>query len=468
VSQLRTAFAHSVRSPHRPVAQACRDFGISRQTGYVWLRRFDAQPGAELADRSRRPRLSPGKTDHVASTAIPVQGTPANPTSVVMRHTTRSVRPVAGCSLFVIALLTSAAPADPPRFAITELPTLGGVGSRGVAVNRSGLVCGESNRPNEGYMVATAWLPPDHQPVYLTGSGGSVATGSSVNELGVIVGYSDTLGNAYRAAPPGVAPAIIGEMGTHAGLAACITEHGDICGGWTGQGAEGSHPFMIRAGVFSALPLLQGGTQGAASGINESGLVVGWSEQGPNGGFTRAAKWENGVVSALAGGESLNAAISVNDEGWIVGYTSDPSSPPTTATLWIDPQNPIDLGALVPSHWQHMAYAINNHRQIVGTSGVRAFVWEDGVMHDLATMIPADSGWLLYAANGISADPRLSPDAALPRGLRPLRGPRLAGLLRLPRRLLRKRSQGRFQRGWLGQLAGLLRLSRGVLRRLLI
>jgi transposase InsO family protein len=62
VSQLRTAFAHSVRSLHRPVAQVCRDFGISRQTGYVWLRRFDAQPGAELADRSRRPRLSPGKT----------------------------------------------------------------------------------------------------------------------------------------------------------------------------------------------------------------------------------------------------------------------------------------------------------------------------------------------------------------------------------------------------------------------
>jgi transposase InsO family protein len=62
VSQLRTAFAHCVRSLDRPVAQVCRDFGISRQTGYAWLRRFDADPGAELTDRSRRPRSSPKKT----------------------------------------------------------------------------------------------------------------------------------------------------------------------------------------------------------------------------------------------------------------------------------------------------------------------------------------------------------------------------------------------------------------------
>jgi probable HAF family extracellular repeat protein len=220
----------------------------------------------------------------------------------------------------------------------------------------------------------------------------------------VIVGFSDTLAGAYRAAPtppPGLPAALIGELGTHSGMAACITDHGDLCGTWSGPGAEGQHPFMIRAGVFTALPLLQGGTQGEAAAINENGLIVGWSESGPNGGFTKAAKWENGVVGDLVGGQSLNAAYSVNDEGWIVGYTSDPSDPRYKATLWIDPRDPIDLGALVPSHWQHMAYAINNHRQIVGTSGVHAFLWEDGVMHDLSTMISPDN-WLLYSANGIS------------------------------------------------------------------
>jgi probable HAF family extracellular repeat protein len=316
-----------------------------------------------------------------------------------MRNAPRSACAQAVYALGLLALTTAPALAD-ARFTITELPTLGGVGSRGVAVNRSGLVCGESNRLNQGYMVATAWLPPDYHPLYLTGSGGSVATGSSVNEAGVIVGYSDVLENAYRAAPPGVAPAIIGEMGTHGGMAACITEHGDLCGAW--GNAHGTQPFMIRSGVFTELPLLEGGMQGCATGINESGLVVGWSEFGPNGGYNRAAKWENGAVSELTGGLSLCAAIAVNDEGWIVGYTSDPSSPRYTATLWIDPHNPLDLGTVIPSHWQHMAYAINNRRQIVGTSGDHAFLWENGVMQDLEAAIPAGSNWLLYSANGIS------------------------------------------------------------------
>ncbi len=159
---------------------------------------------------------------------------------------------------------------------------------------------------------------------------------------------------------------------------------------------------MIRAGAFSALPLLQGGSQGAAAAINESGLAVGWSEQGPNGGFTRAAKWENGAVTQLAGGQSLNSAYAVNNEGWIVGYTSDPSSAPYVATLWTDAQTAVNLGALVPAHWQHMAYAINNHRQIVGTSGDHAFLWENGRMQDLAALIPAGTTWLLESANGIS------------------------------------------------------------------
>jgi transposase InsO family protein len=38
----------------------CRRFGISRQTGYVWLQRLRA--GEPMADRSRRPHLSPHRT----------------------------------------------------------------------------------------------------------------------------------------------------------------------------------------------------------------------------------------------------------------------------------------------------------------------------------------------------------------------------------------------------------------------
>jgi transposase InsO family protein len=42
------------------VSQLCQRFGISRQTGYVWLRRLQA--GEPVEDRSRRPHASPRRT----------------------------------------------------------------------------------------------------------------------------------------------------------------------------------------------------------------------------------------------------------------------------------------------------------------------------------------------------------------------------------------------------------------------
>jgi putative transposase len=44
------------------VAQLCRQFGISRKTGFKWLTRFRSQGGPGLSDRSRRPHRSPERT----------------------------------------------------------------------------------------------------------------------------------------------------------------------------------------------------------------------------------------------------------------------------------------------------------------------------------------------------------------------------------------------------------------------
>src|SRR5262245_57243230 len=42
--------------------ELCRRFGIHPQTGYKWLGRFAAGDG-ELGDRSRRPHVSPARSD---------------------------------------------------------------------------------------------------------------------------------------------------------------------------------------------------------------------------------------------------------------------------------------------------------------------------------------------------------------------------------------------------------------------
>jgi transposase InsO family protein len=60
---LRMQFVRLVRDQHVPVARACRQFRVSRDTGYRWLARFDRDPTATLIDRSRRPRTSPGQTE---------------------------------------------------------------------------------------------------------------------------------------------------------------------------------------------------------------------------------------------------------------------------------------------------------------------------------------------------------------------------------------------------------------------
>jgi transposase InsO family protein len=59
----RSEFVTFAREEELSLSALCRRFGISRKTGYKWLRRArDAGPTG-LADRSRRPRRSPLRTD---------------------------------------------------------------------------------------------------------------------------------------------------------------------------------------------------------------------------------------------------------------------------------------------------------------------------------------------------------------------------------------------------------------------
>lgn len=64
VRDQRLQFVLAVRQRRGTVSALCRAFGISRQTGYKWLRREAAAGSvAVLGDRSRRPHRSPTRTD---------------------------------------------------------------------------------------------------------------------------------------------------------------------------------------------------------------------------------------------------------------------------------------------------------------------------------------------------------------------------------------------------------------------
>jgi transposase InsO family protein len=55
----RARFVVAVEIGEEPMAAVCRRFGISRDKGYKWLRRWQAEGAAGLADRSRAPRSHP-------------------------------------------------------------------------------------------------------------------------------------------------------------------------------------------------------------------------------------------------------------------------------------------------------------------------------------------------------------------------------------------------------------------------
>jgi len=62
VREQRVAFAVSAVRGDKPMAGLCLEYGISRPTGYLWLKRYREAGIGGIAERSRRPRSIPGQT----------------------------------------------------------------------------------------------------------------------------------------------------------------------------------------------------------------------------------------------------------------------------------------------------------------------------------------------------------------------------------------------------------------------
>lgn len=62
IGEQRVRFVVAVSRREKPLAQLCREFEISRPTGYVWIKRYREQGIAGLEEHSRRPQHSPRQT----------------------------------------------------------------------------------------------------------------------------------------------------------------------------------------------------------------------------------------------------------------------------------------------------------------------------------------------------------------------------------------------------------------------
>src|SRR6266550_4159434 len=64
MSEQRIRFVIRASSGQEEMAGLCREFGISRTTGYYWLKRFgEVERIEQMGERSRRPHHSPRQTE---------------------------------------------------------------------------------------------------------------------------------------------------------------------------------------------------------------------------------------------------------------------------------------------------------------------------------------------------------------------------------------------------------------------
>jgi probable HAF family extracellular repeat protein len=184
-----------------------------------------------------------------------------------------------------------------------------------------------------------------------------------------------------------------------------INDRGDVVGTDQHRGFLLAHGKWRELEPVSHIPA---GNDCSATGINDAGLVVGFTTVA---GTTRqhpvvhGCMWVQGRVHDLGvlTGEHESSAQAVSAVGMIVGSSG------AQAVLWSGGR-PHALGAL-PGYTNTVAYAINRSGTVVGTASTdhltRAWVWRSGRMVDLNSWLPADSGWILETAEGINSQGRI-------------------------------------------------------------
>ena len=187
----------------------------------------------------------------------------------------------------------------------------------------------------------------------------------------------------------------------------------------SGAAARNHHHYkLVDLGTFGG-PTAYGSINGPGLQlINNSGVVSSFADTAmpdpnaptfcynPDCFLSHAFHWQDGVLTDIGAlpGENSSASGPINERGWSVGQSQngvmDPlvGIPETRATLWIDGRL-VDLGTLGGN--QSLASSLNNEGIVVGISQnaipdpvslfglgtqTRAFLWQNGVMHDLGTL----------------------------------------------------------------------------------
>lgn len=249
----------------------------------------------------------------------------------IMKHRT--------AGLWAAMVLTTASLAAAQTYSVTDVGVLSGDNeSSGFWINNLGDVVGCSDTETaEGYPCtgltagqrAFYWSKSGGMKDLGTLSGGTVSGASGVNDSGTVVGYSN----------------IKGQPATNF-----------VAFQWTASGG------MVNLGTLS------GGSSSAAFEVNSAGEVAG--DSFISNGTVDATSWTNKKIRNLGGlpRSIFTAGLDINDNGYIVGESVFTYGPPfeSHGFLW-NGSTMKDLGTL-PGGLTSMANAINTSGVIAGQS----------------------------------------------------------------------------------------------------
>jgi probable HAF family extracellular repeat protein len=286
------------------------------------------------------------------------------------------MRPWVAGVLAMLPFLVSAAPSH-----YTYSPASGKY-SAAFDLNNAGQYAINNNAPEVGY--GTASVSGMEGIPSLGGKGTQIR---DINNKGEAVGISATA--------DGVEHAFLYSSGRTQDLTqayglsgvSAINDRGDIAG----QTAD-SRAFIFRNGHVDVFgPLIS-----TADAINNSGdVLVNYFSLGQP---TRTAIYSNGSPSDLPRfGNAYPNGVALNDAGWVAGYFTEGGSP-THAFLY----DGAAIIELAPGAASSTAYDVNIFGDAVGTMDGRAFLYTDGKLIDLNTLIDPNADLLLTSAIAIN------------------------------------------------------------------
>jgi len=252
----------------------------------------------------------------------------------------------------------------------------------------------------------------------ITPPNGVIAEAFGINNLGQVVGSvffcdfvnSNCVSSRTRAfVYDRGAHSILGTLGGRDSRAQSINDGGQVTGysdaaSPSPQVPEESHAFIYRNGVFEDIGARSDTISTIASSINASGQVVGHA--GSNTSSRGAFVYSNGSFTFF---ETNGSAHDINASGQVVGHYGGNDDGSGRAFLYTGGVRQ-DIGTLSAQHTFSKAQAVNGAGTVVGVSspsfffseGERVFIYKDGTMLDLNSLVAADSARVLTSAVDIN------------------------------------------------------------------